>query len=145
MKSSRVPEIKCIHSSNCLFQIGGSWARNLNSCSSNTVKSLPDLISAHLSTTHGTSCVYNVCFLTIPWYNKQINKWSYLVFGDTQLKLSILFLDVVVLNLHLVRELEPLLEGFGHRALQLHLLLRSLQSLPHLHGRSAMRQGPGSS
>ena len=60
---------------------------------------------------------------------------SYLVFGDAQLKLSALFLDVVVLDLHLVCELQPLLEGLGHRALQLHLLLRSPQSLAHLHGR----------
>lgn len=41
----------------------------------------------------------------------------YLFFGDTQLKLGALLLNIVVLDLHLVRELEPLLQGFWDRAL----------------------------
>lgn len=65
---------------------------------------------------------------------------SYLFFSDAQLKLCALLLDVVVLNLHLMCELEPLLKSFRHRPLRLHLLLCSLQSLPHLRQINAIHQ-----
>lgn len=58
------------------------------------------------------------------------------VFGHLQLPLCVLFLDVVVLHLHLMSELQPFLQGSRRRpaAARLQLLLSFLQGHTHLQG-----------
>lgn len=74
------------------------------------------------------------------WTLVSLGCYGYLLFGDVQLKLGVLLLDVVVLHLHLMGELQPLLEGFWHQPLRLHLLLRSLQGLPYLRDTSGLSE-----
>lgn len=63
------------------------------------------------------------------------------LFGHQELALGVLLLDVVVLDLHLVGELQPLLERFGRGPAtpRLQLLLGFLQSHAHLPGRGRQK------
>lgn len=59
---------------------------------------------------------------------------SYLFLGCSKLEDGALLFDVVVLDLDLMRHLQPLLEGLGGRPRGMHLLLCLLQRSKDLRG-----------
>lgn len=63
-----------------------------------------------------------------------LSYFSYLFLGTGELQHSALLLDVVVLDLNLMCQLQPLLQGLGDRPARVHVLLCLLQRSKDLRG-----------